>query len=567
MSSPADERMSEELLDANEIQGNILAGFNKDHQVFLFLRMGRDAASVSAVRAWLRAIGPQISSVAEVRLFNELFRTLRGRLRRDPHGLIATWVNIAFSAAALEVLTSRGELDEFADAFFLDGMALRAGDLGDPLDPAAEGHPDNWVVGGTRSEADILLIVASDSPSALAERVTQLKATLTQAADPQSGVAIGSALHVIWEQEGETLPPPLTGHEHFGFKDGVSQPGVRGLVRLDPVEYITPRLIDPAQSPQTEPTVPEFARPGQPLVWPGQFVFGYKRQSTNDARVPPEGVMAGCPPWGRNGSFLVFRRLRQDVPAFRASMREQAALLAREKGFEGMTATRLASLLVGRWPSGAPLMRSPAGENAELGRDEYASNFFQFSEKSPPPMPLKPEVGYAGDHFNTSEPDQGGVTCPFSAHVRKVNPRDTITEQGNRQDVLTRLVLRRGIPFGPVYPGDLDDAADTAPLAGGEISTHRGLLFVSYQTSIENQFAFLQQNWANHPTFPTAGGEDPIIGQTNENEGRARFVQVRAANQNPLTLTLPPDWVIPTGGGFFFSPAISVIAGVLGRPR
>lgn len=560
--------MSEELLDVNEIQGNILAGFNKDHQVFLFLKMGRDAASILAVRAWLRAIAPQISSVAEVRLFNELFRSLRGRLRRDPHGLSATWVNIAFSAPALEALTSREEMNEFTDTFFLDGMASRAGDLSDPLDPALEGHPNNWVVGGTQNEADILLIVASDSPVALAERVNQLKSTLTQTADPQSGVAIGSALHVTWEQEGETLPPPLTGHEHFGFKDGVSQPGVRGLVRLDPAEYITPRLIDPERSPQTEQTVPEFARPGQPLVWPGQFVFGYKRQSTNNARVPPEGVMMSCPSWGRNGSYVVFRRLRQDVAAFRASMREQAALLSRETGFEGMTAMRLASLLVGRWPSGAPLMRSPDGDDAELGRDEYASNFFQYSEKSPPPMPLKPEVGYAGDKFNTSRSDQSGVTCPFSAHVRKVNPRDTITEQGNRQDVLTRLVLRRGIPFGPVYPGDLDDAADTAPLAEGEISTQRGLLFVSYQTSIENQFAFLQMRWANHPRDPNPeGGEDPIIGQTIENERRERYVQVRAANKNPITLTLPPDWVITTGGGFFFSPAISVIAGVLGRPR
>ncbi|MEO6194974.1 MAG: Dyp-type peroxidase [Thermoanaerobaculia bacterium] len=560
---------AEELLEADQIQGNILAGFNKDHQVFLFLRIeqtGEKAPSqetVAAVKAWLRALAPQISSLNEVHRFNELFRTLRARLGRDPHGVSATWMNIAFSAAALEILTSSQDVAEFKDSFFLDGLPARSSDLADPTDETAEGHPNQWVVGGPRNPADILVIVASDSPAALAERVAQLKASLSQATLPETGEAIGSALRIVWEEAGETLPPPLTGHEHFGFKDGISQPGVRGLIRRSPAEYVTPRVIDPAKSPQPDPRIPEFARPGQPLVWPGQFVFGYKAQNPNDARVPREDLMMSGPAWARNGSYLVMRRLRQDVRAFRDFVVSESARVSALSGFEGMTPKRFASMLVGRWPGGSPLARSPLSEDEDLGRDGFANNFFQFELNSPPPLELKSDVGYNGDTFSLSMEDSKGAVCPFSAHVRKVNPRDITTERGTRQDVLTRLILRRGIPFGPPYPEDPGDAM----LATGEVGTQRGLIFVSYQTSIENQFAFLQTNWANHGRNPNrSGGEDPIIGQSPDEPRRHRFFEITAPGHPPVTRELVEEWVIPTGGGFFFSPSISAISEVLGRP-
>ncbi|HYV63455.1 MAG TPA: Dyp-type peroxidase, partial [Bryobacteraceae bacterium] len=538
MPEEPEDSATEELLEGHEIQGNIIAGFNKDHQVFIFLRIERDGgglagkAVVSAVKAWLRSLAPQISSLNEVHRFNELFRALRARLGRDPQGLCATWMNIAFSSAALEILTSAEEVTEFTDSFFQAGLAESSSDLGDPTDEAAEGHPNQWVVGGPRSSADILVLVASDSPAALAERVAQLKASLTQAVDPATGAPISAALRVVWEEGGNTLPAPLTGHEHFGFKDGISQPGIRGLLRRSPMKYATPRLIDPVASPQPDPTKPELARPGQPLVWPGQFVFGYRPQSRNDARKPLNDVMMSCPAWARNGSYLVLRRLRQDVKAFQDFVAAEAPRLAAMPGFEGMTPKKLASKMVGRWPGGAPLPRSAEAENDELGRDGFANNYFQFAESSPPPLSLKPEAGYSGDTFTLSKRDQSGATCPLSAHVRKVNPRDTITEQGNSQDVLTRLILRRGIPFGPPYAGQAGAAPGAATAAAGEISPQRGLIFVSYQTSIENQFAFLQKNWANDSRNPNAGGgADPIIGQGSEEQQRHRFFDVPPAGK------------------------------------
>jgi deferrochelatase/peroxidase EfeB len=141
-----------------------------------------------------------------------------------------------------------------------------------------------------------------------------------------------------------------------------------------------------------------------------------------------------------------------------------------------------------------------------------------------------------------------------------VNPRDGITEQGNSSDVLTRLVLRRGIPFGEPY-----DLADPATRDGGD--NDRGLIFVSYQTSIESQFVFLQTKWVNNAVDPNSGGgPDPIIGQRREN-GRMRTFKVVDGNGVSRDVELNAEWVIPTGGGFFFSPSISTIATVFGRDR
>ncbi|WP_165074188.1 Dyp-type peroxidase [Paludisphaera rhizosphaerae] len=556
--------IQEETLEAEEIQGNILGGFNKDFQAFLFLRLPATPPGVASVRPWLRQLAPQVSTLAEVAHFNGLYKSMRRRLGFEPKGLVATWMNLAFSAAALRSLTSPAEVEQFADQHFKDGLQTRSGDLGDPTDAAAEGHPDRWVVGGPGLEADMLIIVASDSPDLLASRLDELKSTMP------------SSIEILWEQPGQTLESPLVGHEHFGFNDGVSQPGIRGLLQTIPPVPLTPRLIDPQQSPQPDPRQPEYAAPGRPLIWPGQFVFGYRRQSIDDPRKPPAALVPdptnppadpfaladACPAWARNGSFLVLRRLRQDVPAFRAFVRAAAATLAGTPGFSGMTATRFASMCVGRWPSGSPIMRSPTTENLALAADPHADNYFQFVRDSPPPLVLSPDLGYAGDTFPLSRLDDKGVICPFSAHIRKVNPRDTITEQGSFVDTLTRLVLRRGIPYGPAYPGDLDrdDPSPHPELA----AVDRGLIFVCYQTSIEEQFAFLQTSWANDTKHPNGqGGHDPIIGQ-DRSAGGARFLRVRAADQPSQTVSVPTDWVIPTGGGYFFSPSISTLVNVLG---
>jgi Dyp-type peroxidase family len=311
---------------------------------------------------------------------------------------------------------------------------------------------------------------------------------------------------------GNTRPGVQRGHEHFGFLDGISQPGIRGLTTKS----------NPMQKP-------DKGLPGQDLLWPGEFVFGYPGQDKDDmVKAGPRPDMVA--PWLRNGSFMVFRRLEQKVPEFRRLVAEQATRLA-------MDPELLAARMVGRWKSGAPMELAPLRDDPALGRDDKRKNDFEFGD----------------------DPDQR--KCPYAAHIRKVYPRD---DTGNEAEVQQHRIIRQGIPFGP----------EVAP---GETTTRysRGLMFVCYQTSIERQFEYIQRH-ANDRGFvsgkrrPGSGaavtpGHDPIIGQAEGNGAREMdepFPNYPARNRR-TTLTIPKQFVELTGAAYFFMPSISALRTVL----
>jgi Dyp-type peroxidase family len=511
----------------DDIQGNIVPGFNKDHQHFFFYRI----PAKSRVKEWLRLIAPVITSMDDALAFVRIHRALRYRLGvKEPQLIKATWVNVAFSHGAIAKLAGKDQAAAFGEESFRQGLAARSTYLGDPTSPKHPGHVSRWLVGGPRNAAHILVIAAADDPDDLDDAVALIKAGAEK-----------HGLKLLFEQRGDTLPDPLRGHEHFGFRDGVSQPGVRGKVSSAPGDFITPRHIS-----ASDPRARLFSRPGQVLVWPGQFLLGEPRQD-------PQNLLAPAPPatnfpaWAQRGSYVVFRRLRQDVPAF-------WDFVARGASQVGIDPERFASMLVGRWPSGAPLMRAPAGENPALAGDTWANNHFIFDDDTRPSN-LRPIPGYGGDNFAQAAADVLGAVCPHFAHIRKANPRDSATDLGKPADTLLRLILRRGIPFGP-------------PLVGVKKPTpalrkqERGLVFLSYMSAIEDQFEFLTRRWANSPVQPNFGGHDPLIGQRDTRGNRSRFIEFPTPS-GPVGIGIDGEWVTPTGGGYFFAPPISAIAGVL----
>jgi len=521
----------EPVLDMGEIQGNVLAGFNKDHQLFLLLRI----TDIAAAKHWLMKLTAHIATLEEVLSFNRLFSSMRQKIGRDPRGLVATWLNVALTFDGLMKLTPTA--GQFRDAAFRSGLAARSAFLGDPTDPTAEGNPKNWVIGGPGSNPDLLLILASDSHDELKLQADALRNE------------IGTAgVELLFEQRGQTRRDE-PGHEHFGFKDGISQPGIRGRLSSADGDFLTPRWIDPS-----DPAALEFGTPGVPLIWPGEFVFGYPMQDDRFPLIPKQPSGEDWPPWAKNGSFLVFRRLQQRVGVFWRFVNDVVKGLSQNPDFAQITADQFASKLVGRWRSGAPAMRSPGSDNPPLASDPFAVNNFSFTSPATA-IRLKPIPGYPGDHFPQSPGDAFGVLCPFAAHIRKVNPRDDGTDIGGASATLTRRLLRRGIPYGESFK--FGSSSDPMPR-----DEDRGLLFLSYQTSISDQFEFLCNDWTNLPSNPSDGGHDPIIGQ-NGGAIRTRRFDLVSANGQRLTIDIEKEWVIPTGGGYFFAPSISALSGIL----
>jgi Dyp-type peroxidase family len=446
----------------------------------------------------------------------------------------ATWVNIAFFFEGLTKLTN--DADTFTDTSFKAGMAARAAALNDPVE--GNGNPIGWVVGGPNNgKVDVVFIVASDDRSDMLAEVARIVKSLVAFADGNGNVK-SSGAKITFMEEGANLPPPLTGHEQFGNLDGVSQPGIRGKVSDASNDFLTPR-----QNPEDR----NQGKPGQDLLWPGEFVFGYVNQDENAKNLDDSkgDVVSAGPAWADDGSLLVFRRLRQDVFKFHQFLNETGIELNADP-------RKVSAKLVGRWPSGAPTVRAPEADIPTMGDDDCANNDFEFNggeeESGKEIIRLEDDCK---DTFPSApkndvvEPfkDATGVRCPFIAHTRKTYPRNDKTPGGidpntgqvdiDRSEVTTqkRRLLRRGIPYGPVSPSTPDNPQPDPNFVD------RGLHFLAYQTSIQGQFEFVTQNWVNNPNFSEQAatghecegvselplGHDPVIGQNNGAGGDRGF--------------------------------------------
>jgi Dyp-type peroxidase family len=514
----------EPVLDIQDIQGHVLGGFDKDYQTFLFLGI----ADAQRARDWLRQTLSRITTLEEV--LAEEGRLKSGGALPDPSPSRPVWQSIAFTFQGLKKLGL--EAEQFIDVPFKAGMHNHSKLLGDPIEKEADGCCRNWVVGGPHNVPDILLIGACNEKETLADEVARIESSL----EP--------GLSVIFKQEGAVLPPPSTCHEHFGFLDNVSQPGVRGRLSEEPTDYLTLRQ---------NPANPQQGKPGQNLIWPGEFIFGYSGQDAMD-KIRPGTIANGGPSWAHNGSFLVFRRLRQDVEAFNGFLRVAAEELAQScPELSGLTFEKLAAKLMGRWFSGAPIMRAPDADNPSLAQDDCERNNFGFLHTVPESHDAHNGNGHngkrEGHQLQKSSGDLLGLICPQAAHIRKVYPRDHPTSEISEANVEMHRLIRRGIPYGAPYP---------AP-------EERGLLFLAYQTSIERQFEFITRAWLNNPHLRDGDdGYDPIVGQ-NSSKGQNRVRAFYLSLPNPdgsvvkKRIELPRDWVVPTGGAYFFTPSISAL--------
>ncbi|MEU6283451.1 Dyp-type peroxidase [Streptomyces sp. NPDC047028] len=380
------------LRDSTEIQGDILAGFKKDHMTLLFLQFGDPAAA----RNWLTDLAPRLATTEQVAAFNAKFsEARRNSMGADPATLKATWLGLSLTYPGIAHLTGKQDLlpenkGRGTIGAFVQGAARRSEVLGD-VDCSKSAR---WMFGaGHNQPVHAVLTIAADGKD---DHDGELRR--------QSEAATRAGLVIVYPQSGATLPGTRRGREHFGFKDGVSEPAVDGI--------------------DDDPE-------GGHLLPADLFVLGAAGAAL------PEGV----PEWMRNGSFQVVRRLAQDVPGWWAQVTTELQKLKNAKAVPADTTSEwLASRLVGRWRCGASVANHP-----DATRD--------------PNIDPDNAISYAHD------PD--GLTTPLFSHLRKTNPRDGLIDDGQLVDekefLDRRRIIRRGIPYGAPFDPSSENGGPDEP--------------------------------------------------------------------------------------------------------
>lgn len=282
------------LRGSHEIQGNVLAAFNKDHQLFRFVRFTDDRLG----RTWLAAMLGHLSTTADVEDFNEVFSLGRTLFGDDPAGLKATWANVSLTPEGLVELSINPDATREDLREHFPHTAHQAARANGDTDGSAPAH---WLFGRADQHVHAVVTVASDDPGRLAATARNLDVL-----DTLLGVT------TVHEQRAATLPGDQRGREHFGYKDGVSQPGVRGFHHED-----------------RDRPGHRAGRPGSLLVNAGEFVFGH----------PAESARPDAAAWLTDGSIQVVRRLTQDVEGWHDAVERHG----------------LGPRLIGRHPDGRPL--------------------------------------------------------------------------------------------------------------------------------------------------------------------------------------------------------------------
>jgi deferrochelatase/peroxidase EfeB len=406
-------------------------------------------------------------------------------------------MNLALTWHGLQALgLSTDGLASFS-APFIDGMASsrRSRILGD----SGTDDPNRWHWGGpaTATVHIIQLVYASND----GEVVRQL------ARWPAGGVA-GVEEVAIFRAGRE----PNT-KENFGFADGIGQPVIAGSGR----------------------ETSQLRRTGHATLIPaGDFVLGYPNAyglpspspsvmaSSNVAGVPPLVSDPSRLDLGRNGSYLVYRQLAQDVAGFWQMVR---ALATSYWPGDPAAIVRLASKFVGRWPSGAPLVGNQTIDPFHGKPPDHTNNDFSYRYGDP-----------------------SGDACPLGAHIRRSNPRDGLPADDGPTSLATsnrHRILRRGRSYG-------DRIADPFVDDG----QNRGLHFICLNADIERQFEFVQQTWLNNPTFAVLPDEtDPLTGDQPSTGGS--FTVQKA----PLRIRVQGigSFVSVRGGTYAFMPGIRAL--------
>jgi len=490
-------------VDYADIQGIVRFGYGAlTEALFILLRI-RDAASA---RSWL-ASAPISNAVV---------------LAKAPDAAL----QVAFTCEGLGALGLNEDVLAGFSAEFNSGMSgdesrsRRLGDVG-------ANSPQNWQWGGQNKEPHLVIMLYA--------RENQLDSWSQAVRGPHWD----NAFDLL-----DSLPTSnLFGVEPFGFKDGISQP-----------------TIDWEQHRQVKGDELAYGN----LVSLGEFLLGYPNEygKYTDRPLLPASKGASVLPaaednpalqdLGRNGTYLVFRQLAQDVRGFWQFMDQQANSDPQDR-------QKLAEAFVGRKQDGQPLVELNDQPIEGIDKRDAAENQFTFDS------------------------DRPGLRCPLGAHIRRANPRTTDLP-GAANNVFSRLkhtlgfgetlygedviastrfhrLLRRGREYGPAL--SIDEALKSALPDDDD----RGIHFISLGANISRQFEFVQSAWLMSSKFAGLTGEsDPLLGNREPIPGcpvtsSFSLAQTDAAKRH---INSVPQFIAVRGGAYFFMPGIRALRFISG---
>jgi Dyp-type peroxidase family len=451
--------------ELHDVQGLVARGYgNLPAAAFLLVAIDDRSAGL----AWLGAVAAALTRADE---------------RPDRQAL-----NVAFTSNGLRQLgLDDSVFGQFSNAF-VEGMtkAHRRRLLGD----VGDSDPERWDWGGPSTPAvDAVLMLYALDDSTLLE--------LEHAYAPGEGLRVLARLGTS----------NLGGREPFGFRDGISQPLLEGLSKTG--------------RPETTVRFGEIV-----LGYPNEY-GRYTERPLLAAGADPGRLLpleGGRPDFGRNGSYLVFRQLSQDVRGFWRFLDHSTQHA--DGSSDPTHRLQLAAKLVGRWPSGAPLALTPDADD--------------------------PGLADAND-FTYHHDDRRGSRCPIGAHIRRANPRDALDPRPGTVSswAINRRhrILRRGREYGTELTPE-DALADDGEAAADE----RGLHFICLNGNIARQFEFVSGTWLNSPKFAGLYDDaDPLVGPSDPYGGTF------TAQSSPVRerVTGVPRFVTVRGGAYFFLPGIA----------
>ncbi|MET7243279.1 hypothetical protein ABZT49_07900 [Methylobacterium sp. EM32] len=551
------------LLDLADIQGGILRaygrqGFPTARAFFLTVR-----GDGTEGRAFVEGLRPLVTTAArwkDPERGEALVRRRAPRLKdvaraegeADYPGEVTlvkpkVTLNLAFTfygllALGVPVRTLRGMPDEF-----IDGMAQRAEILGD--DPFLKKRDPVWRDSAGENRVHIVVMLnaqmeADGTPVAELEIETQRLRDLCAASGGQVVLLSGTGPDGADFQEMSAVLAPgehgfaATNKEHFGLSDGFGDPVFEGQFppALEALRVIGGGKLMPDQT-------------WAPLAT-GEFLLGYpdEGQEIPGAAMPIE--------FSRNGTFMAYRKLHENVESFATYIRQQGERYAAIHGVPQAEAeATLRAKLVGRWEDGIPLQAAPTHAawlafQAELAQAKAAKD--------------KPKLAALALRYTdfTYRDDLSGTTCPVAAHMRRANPRDMLDPHVTDKDpkagdgsalVNRRRILRRGLPYGGPSQG-----------GSGRDSGEQGIIFLAICTNLFRQFEFVQQQWMQYGLDFNAGSDTcPVIGNHpkggSHHDPKLVIAVEPGGGQRPYICNDIPQLVEPRGGDYFFVPSMTAL--------